>query len=366
MKYWKIIVALIIILSGCQQKNNKNTNNTIFFFFPWSTNLTHYFENNIINFKNDISPKDLNNNRVVVFIAKSESTAFFYEIKNHKGRIIHDTIAQFNDYNYKYTSVDGLSELLTLAKGSNPTLQFSMIIGCHGDAWIPAKDMKRSFGGASKESRIDINTLKNALKKSNITAEYILFDDCYMSSIEVAYELRNSCNFLIASPAEIMAAGMPFKNIAQDLLNTPNYENICNDFYNYYANQTSAPYGAIAIINCKELENLAKLVKQINNTYSLNNNLTTKIQFYDGYTPHIFYDFGHYMSILCPDNKLLQEFNAQLNLCIPYKATTTNIYAYSFGTIKIEHFSGISTSAPSSNPKCISYKETEWYKNTCK
>ena len=129
-----------------------------------------------------------------------------YEIKMHRGRCQHDTIAKFTDYNYEYTSVEGLSKLLDLAKGEVATPQFATVIGCHGDAWIPAKDVKRSFGGAEIESRIDISTLRDALKKSNLTAEYILFDDCYMSSVEVAYELREVCRHLIASPAEAIFA----------------------------------------------------------------------------------------------------------------------------------------------------------------
>ena len=34
--------------------------------------------------------------------------------------------------------------------------------------------------------------------------EYILFDDCYMSSIEVAYELKDVTKYLIGSTSEMM------------------------------------------------------------------------------------------------------------------------------------------------------------------
>lgn len=358
-----LLLTIITIFSSCEQKKPDPTN-TIFFFFPWSTNLTHYFENNIANFEYGITHKDLEKNRVVVFISKTESTAYMYEIKSIKGKIKHDTIAQYDNYEYRYTSTEGFTEILNIAKGATPTPQFSMIIGCHGDAWIPAADMKRSFGAANVESRIDISTLRNALKKSNLTAEYILFDDCYMSSIEVAYELRDVCRHLIASPAEIMAAGMPFRHIATDLLNTPNYEAICNDFYNHYANDLSAPYGAIAIINCQELNQLANIVKQINANHQYDDSKTANLQIYDGYTPNIFYDLGDYIASYCTDANLLQQFNTQMQQCITHKAHTEYIYSYGHGTIKIKKYSGISTSAPSTNSKCASYTETEWYKAT--
>jgi hypothetical protein len=358
-----LLLTIITIFSSCEQKKPDPTN-TIFFFYPWSTNLTNDFEGNIANFEYGITHKDLEKNRVVVFISKTESTAYMYEIKSIKGKIKHDTIAQYDNYEYRYTSTEGFTEILNIAKGATPTPQFSMIIGCHGDAWIPAADMKRSFGGANVESRIDISTLRNALKKSNLTAEYILFDDCYMSSIEVAYELRDVCRHLIASPAEIMAAGMPFRHIATDLLNTPNYEAICNDFYNHYANDLSAPYGAIAIINCQELNQLANIVKQINTNHQYDDSKTDDLQIYDGYTPNIFYDLGDYIASYCTDANLLQQFNTQMQQCITHKAHTEYIYSYGHGTIKIKKYSGLSTSAPSTNSKCASYTETEWYKAT--
>ncbi len=360
----KISILTIITLFSCERQNIE-PENTIFFFFPWSTNLTNYFEDNIINFENALSRKEVKHNKIVVFISQTKSSACIYEIKIEKGRFLHDTIAKYDNYNYEYTNTDGLSKLLTIAKGEKATKQFSMIIGCHGDAWIPSQDMKKSFGGNEIESRINISTLHDALKKTKLTTEYILFDDCYMSSVEVAYELKDVCKHLIASPTEIMAAGMPYQMIAKDLLHTPNYENICKSFYNYYKNHPSTPYGSITIINCQELDNLANIVNRINRTYPFSNNTNqTNIQFFDGYNPHIFYDLGDYISRKCTDNSLLKEFNEQINKTTPYKAHTDYVYSYNFGTIKIEKYSGLSTSEPSTNNKCASYQDTKWWKAT--
>ena len=351
-----LIFLLIISLSSCEP-NKVETKHNILFFFPWSTNLTNYFENNIYQFENALSNKDLQQNNIFVFISNSETEAFFYKINIHKGIPTHDTIARFTNYNYNYTTIKGLSEILSLAKADGSFL--SLIIGCHGDAWIPATDIKRSFGGAKIESRIDISTLRQALQQSNITAEYILFDDCYMSSIEVAYELRHACKHLIASPAEIMAIGMPYSDIAKDLINSPNYEAICSKFYNYYANNPSIPYGAIAVTKCSELDSLARIAKRITPSP-----ISYNIQFYDSYKPHIFYDLGDYINATCPDENLKAEFSRQLNKCIIHKAHTRMVYGYGYGEIIINKYSGISTSAPSTNPKCASYKETSWYKAT--
>lgn len=51
--------------------------------------------------------------------------------------------------------------------------------------------------------------------------EYILFDDCYMSSLEAAYDLRHVTRHLIACPTEIMAYGMPYSHIATPTTRLP-------------------------------------------------------------------------------------------------------------------------------------------------
>ena len=94
-----ILFTAIAILSGCSRPK-KEAQNTLFFFYPWSTNLTHYFENNILNFEYGLNSNDLDLNRVVVFISQSKTEACIYEIKMHRSKCQHDTIANFTDYNY--------------------------------------------------------------------------------------------------------------------------------------------------------------------------------------------------------------------------------------------------------------------------
>ena len=106
---------------------------------------------------------------------------------------------------------------------------------------------------------------------------------------------------------------------------------------------------------------MAQIVKRIN---AIAIEPTRTIQFYDGYNPHIFYDLGDYIASICSDEKLLNEFHEQLAKVIPYKAHTDYVYVYGFGTVWVEYYSGISTSAPSTSAKCASYEETEWAKRT--
>lgn len=51
-----------------------------------------------------------------------------------------------------------------------------------------------------------------------------------MSTVEVAYDLKNVTSHLIASTSEIMAYGMPYDKIGQYLIGNIDYEKVCDGF----------------------------------------------------------------------------------------------------------------------------------------
>lgn len=52
------------------------------------------------------------------------------------------------------------------------------------------------FRGLTREFQTDVGTLARGIVGAGVKMEYILFDDCYMSSVEVAYELKEATRFL--------------------------------------------------------------------------------------------------------------------------------------------------------------------------
>ena len=130
--------------------------------------------------------------------------------------------------------------------------------------------------------------------------EYILFDDCYMSSLEAAYDLRHVTRHLIACPTEIMVYGMPYSHIGEYLLaEKSRLQRHLSDFLiNSIPVQHITPTGTIAVTDCSRLDELALLMKDIHSRYSLDDSQTASIQRMDGYSPVIFYDFGDYVRAL--------------------------------------------------------------------
>jgi hypothetical protein len=76
-----------------------------------------------------------------------------------------------------------------------PSDSYGLILWSHGTSWLPAGVPVKSFS-ADGNSRMDISELAEALP---VKFDFILFDACLMGAVEVAYELRNKTDYIIAS-----------------------------------------------------------------------------------------------------------------------------------------------------------------------
>lgn len=366
--------------------DRSDNDQTVFMYLPWSTNLLPFFNNNITDMKTIIGKNILKNERVVVFLASSSTKAALSELTYKKGKCEEKTLKEYNFETLEYTTAEGITSILNDVKQYAPAKRYAMTIGCHGYGWIPKSSkasrsgfrankmhweyenvpMTRYFGGLSTEYQTDITTLATGISDAGLKMEYILFDDCYMSTVEVAYDLKEVTDHLIACPTEIMAHGMPYEKIGQYLVGNIDYKSICDEFYAFYSTYEEMPCGTIGVTDCSELDNLASIMKQINQQYTFDTSLTNSLQRLDGYSPTIFFDYGDYVAKLCKDSELLEQFNEQLERTVPFKRNTDFYYSMSEkkGKVKINTYSGITISDPSTNVDASSKEETAWYKAT--
>lgn len=155
-----------------------------------------------------------------------------------------------------YASAEGIADILNEVKTQASALNYALIVGAHGCGWTYASDwsrypyyarpsvtrpsdsalsgysaadnsatgysatdissfsgiqfgpdpnapLTRFFGSVSlAENAIDISTLAEGIRESGLKMQYILFDVCYMSNIETAYELKDVTNYLVATSSE--------------------------------------------------------------------------------------------------------------------------------------------------------------------
>lgn len=395
---WTIILSGIIASCGDDDPIEKPEvevpTQTLLMYLPWSTNLTGFFNINIADMEEAIAEGILEHERVLVFLATSPTKASMFELTYDaaNGTCERQPLKEYEDH--PCTTAEGITSILNDMKTFAPATTYSMTIGGHGMGWLPVLNntpplipikastthttapvyhwdaksdyQTRHFGGTTTNYQTDITTLAKAIEDANITMEYILFDACYMSCIEVAYDLRHVTRHLIASTCEIMGYGMPFHPMAQHLLGDINYEGITQSFYDFYIGY-SMPCGTIATTVTEELDSLATLMQKINTLNTWDQKQTSSLQYFDGYNPHIFYDLGDYVNNLCTDTLLLAQFNEQLERAVPpalCKHTPTFYSAYNNRQKNIQSFSGLTISAPSTHQLALPKTETNWYKAT--
>lgn len=146
-----MLVALALTgLSSCHDDEDapevKPEQRTLFMYFPWSTNLTDYFYDNILAMEEAIAKTGLDNERVIVFISTSSSEAEMFEITCNGGKCTRTELKTYD--NPSLTTAAGISGILSDMKTFAPADVYAMTIGCHGMGWLPVESKYKAKGQA--------------------------------------------------------------------------------------------------------------------------------------------------------------------------------------------------------------------------
>ena len=389
---------------------------TVFMFFPWSNSPLSDFRRTVEDMQTVVAERSMKDERIMVFMATSEREAVLFELKKQNGRCLTDTLRHYGDR--PFTSRQWLTSLFSEVMTLAPASRYGMVVGCHGLAWVPVQGQRnarkrlgsqerideednlykeerldkeglykeeridkegepndlmhfevqgpvttRFIGGTYPETQIETTDLADAMADAGFHTEYILFDACYMSSVEVAYELKDVTHYLIASPTEVLSYGFPYITMGKHLLGTPNYKGIADSFISFYSSY-NLPYGTVAVTDCTQLDALAAIAQQIN-AAAAEQLVPNGVQIMDGYSPTLFYDLGHLMSLKDAGTVLTAAFAEQLDKTVPYKGHTDQYFtALKDAPVDIKHYSGLNTSQGSLNHMADRLSETAWHKAT--
>ena len=150
-----------------------------------------------------------------------------------------------------------ITEVISYMAEQAPARRYGLILGGHGLGWVPDgtsvnairfsafQDFwspmpnalpTRWMGDSGK--RAEIPQLAAAFGNTGLHFDYLLFDACFMSSIEALYDLRGCADRIIASPCEVMAAGFNYTDILPHLLadagTSYDLPGVCSEYHDYY------------------------------------------------------------------------------------------------------------------------------------
>ena len=367
-----LFFTTLIALIGCSSFNNEApfdthpSHRTILVYMLANNNLGRdyqYDEMNIADMGEAMA--SLNpDGRLLIFHAGYNATPYLMELrKSKKNQYETITIKQYEGITP--TDSSALRRILTDVRQIAHAQDYGLIMWSHATNWLPNNRFyspgrnaaPTSFGREGNEGlTMNIDEMSGVL--NDFHHSFILFDACLMGSVEVAYQLRNACDYIIASPTETLGDGYPYKDILPYLFEYEiDYTQVCQQYYNMYI-ASSNPAGTISLIQTDHMEDLSYCCQGIIKHNNHNNIETRLLQYYDCKSPHLFYDLYDYMAQM-GDEVELQYLQETMEKVIPYKAASR-----AFLNIVIKRYSGLSSYIPGCSNDTTTdnyYKKLDWY-----
>lgn len=253
-----IFFTLIIILSCCGKNNysidtDKPQNKMVLMYLAANNDL---HTEAIATIKQLQKGSKNINGSILVYVKTNQNISQLLKIKHSDAdKIIADTLKIYNNENSSDPRF--FEQVIKDSRNLVPAESYGLVLWSHATSWIPAtKTVKTRAFGNDNGFEMNLKDLKNALPDD---FEFILFDACYMASIEVLYELRNKAKYFISSPAEVLASGFPYQQCTIDLFKgEEGLKNASEKYFNYYNTKKGVYASAtITMVDTRKLEDIA-------------------------------------------------------------------------------------------------------------
>ena len=362
-------ICMILSLTSCGKSNDepkKNTTRTIAIYMIATNTLSSCDVDDIAEIETAIEKNGMNNCRLLIYWVSKSGAPQLIEITTEKKsvkRVVHKVYSS----DIRSTTIERMKEVFTDILAIAPAEDYGLILWSHASGWASSLTARSNVSlldfGDDYGSTMPIDELAEGIPEGVFS--FIYTDACYMSGVEVVYELRNKTKYFIGSVTELPIYGMNYTtNIPCFFSTNLDLTQSCKNTFNHYNKQSgSARTCTISLIDCSKLDQLAALCKKIHaNGTSVTD--VSSIQIYKRNIPYLFYDFVQYTEMLATEEQKIALRNLMDKVVI-YKATTP--YIFSTLAIKEENYSGLSTyilgTTQSSGVNERYYKTLSWYKD---
>ncbi len=388
-----LILCTLVFATGCPDDIKPEQKRMVLLYVAATEgSISGYAESNVVDLvKGHVPSKDSDSEELLVFFQdrdqntatkRSDATLSRY-YTNRSGQVVREELLNYGS-DFNACSAESFERVLAAAEAQcNPAYRVLMF-SSHGTGWLPSgyysnRESVRSCEeglsaatsspGAVRESigydsptkdELDICDFASIMGKYHWEA--LIMDCCLMSTAEALYQLRTCCDWIVASPMEIMIDGFPYSELLDPLFLDPGQsglETICQKYYEYYANREGVYRSAtIALVKCSEMDNVASVAADIvalRRTEMESVNRSGVQQYYTG-SHDWFFDFAHYFEQFSTEAQY-EVLTAALESAVPFKKATEKAY-----NIAINHYSGLSIYIPKDSYTTLNayYKQLEW------
>ena len=316
-----------------------------------------------------IGPTDVN---LIVYADYRDAMPELVRI-THEGRTTLKRYAEINS-----ASPDNLQGVLEEIIDKYPADRYGLICFSHASGWLPqgALNNPEGFGrvhSAGTRSIFEDSGCEMPLADfagaltlpGGRKFDFIVLEACFMAGVEVAYELKDKTDHIVASAAEMLSDG--FVEVYPEglsLLMQP--EPVLRGFAHSYFQVWNAKSGAyrsatVSVVNTAYLDELAAAVCDI---YTAAADVdVSSVQHFDRYPYHLFFDLADAVEkTASPEQKEL--FESALDKVVEYEAATPLFMSGESYSFAVDRHCGLTTYIKQvAFPDLNEYYTTlKWYK----
>lgn len=356
---------LVCMLFACHEDMPLETSSrTVLVYMAGDNSLDYWIDENIEAMMQGMEKLPGN---LVLYVDGLKEAPKLIQLGYEKGKAVRRVIRNYPEESSGDPQT--LSRVMQETRELFPADSYGLILWSHGMGWFPRE---YSFPGSYRmlsAGRPRLQTKfftedKHLGEKGGVWGmqleelaealphdlSFILFDACFMGSVEVVYQLRDCAEYIISSPAEILAEGFPYSEILPLLFGgEAEFRQICRkcrDYYQRDARGTEYQSATVSLVKTSELEALAQQARQIlrgrqAEIAALPADKVWRYPLID-VTTDVFYDLGDFIrNVATPEQ--YKVFRAQLEKTVVYKAMTRTFFGE---TVRPEQFSGLTSWLP--------------------
>lgn len=352
--------------------------------YPVNADLSAFARQDIEEMKKGLATVDATKAHLLVYADIKGETPRLFELTKVKGQVEEKLIKE-----YAQRNSCGVNEMLevmdeVMGKKAYEAKRYALDFWSHGDGWIPSESQT-----STRWIGQDVTNGTHYMKIDELVAvlaryprmEFVMFDACFMLSMEVAYALREQANYIIGCPTETPGPGADYSRVIPVLFKGESQlaVQVAEAFYQPYeetylagdqlSNDNWTAGAAIGAIQTSGLKQLATLTKQC---------LAKAVQPEDGTQTIFCYDrrkttspsfVGYYDTVELMQQLLTESdftlWKAAYDAVLPYWKTTPMNYSAFAGLFSMERANGISHYIPRTDRTnaAQSYRQTDWYKD---
>lgn len=305
------------------------------------------------------------------------------EIKqNRHGKVVEEVVKTYEDRN----SV-GVAEMQEVFGDvfANPAFQadsYGFVYWSHGEGWIPYPTPDTRWIGQDVgmgDKRMNLSEFVEVLNSvPALHFDFLMFDACFMQSVEVVYELRRFADYFIGSPTETPGPGAPYDEIVPLMFVSQGAADLAEAYYKVYKSVYDEGKGisndnwtggvSMTVTRSAAMEHLAAVTRKcLQGVGKASSVMLEKVLFdYDkriSRDGHVgYYDCQQLMEKLLSAESFAQ-WKAAFDEALVFWKTTPKNFSQFVGMFNMTGAHGVSHYLPGnlSGDKAAAYRELSWY-----